>query len=125
MEQHATSILDIEEMLPAVAQGAICFQCRSDDEKTKKYLQPLSHTPTAQAVTCERAFLAVLDGNCKTPIAGLARVVDGRLHFQGLVASPDGKRTFWAERVGSPGEAEMMGRDAGLQIRMEAGEEFF
>jgi len=125
MEQHATSVLSLEEMLPAVAQGAISFQCRSDDEKTKRYLQPLSHAPTAQAVTCERAFLAVLDGNCKTPIAGLARVVDGELHFKGFVASPDGQQVFRAERKGRPEDAAQLGHDAGLQIRNEAGEVFF
>jgi hydroxymethylbilane synthase len=125
MEQHATSILEIEEMLPAIAQGAISFQCRSDDERTKKYLQPLSHTPTVQAVTCERAFLAVLDGNCRTPIAGRAEVVDGQLHFEGLVASPDGKQVFQVKRTGAPEDAFQIGSEAGLQIREEAGETFF
>jgi hydroxymethylbilane synthase len=126
MEHHATRVLELDEMLPAISQGAISFQCNSDDEKTKKYLEALNHKPTMQAVTCERAFLATLDGNCKTPIAGRAYVADdGKLHFRGLVASCDGTRTFEAERVGSPEEAESMGRDAGMQIRKEAGEEFF
>lgn len=125
MEQNATSILEIEEMLPAVSQGAISFQCRSDEERTKKYLQPLSLTPTVQAVTCERAFLSVLDGNCRTPIAGRAHIVDGQLHFEGLVASPDGKQVFRAERTGAPEDAAQLGSEAGLQIREEAGETFF
>jgi len=125
MEHHATRVLELEEMLPAIAQGAISFQCRSDDEKTKRYLEPLSHAATMQAVTCERAFLATLDGNCKTPIAGLATVVDGQLHFKGLVASPDGQTIFRAERTGATDDAAKLGRDAGLEIRKEAGEEFF
>ncbi|CAJ1332273.1 unnamed protein product [Effrenium voratum] len=70
MEEHATKVLEWEEMLPAIAQGAISFQCRSDDDRVLNYLKPLSHDDTFQAVTCERAFLAALDGNCKTPIAG-------------------------------------------------------
>merc|ERR1712050_623502 len=57
MEHHATKVLEWEEMLPAISQGAISFQCASDDEHTLKYLKPLNHLPTMQAVTCERAFL--------------------------------------------------------------------
>eukprot|EP00416_Gambierdiscus_australes_P022083 CAMPEP_0171064766 /NCGR_PEP_ID=MMETSP0766_2-20121228/6482_1 /TAXON_ID=439317 /ORGANISM="Gambierdiscus australes, Strain CAWD 149" /LENGTH=428 /DNA_ID=CAMNT_0011520831 /DNA_START=93 /DNA_END=1379 /DNA_ORIENTATION=+ len=125
MEEHATRVLEWDEMLPAISQGAIAFQCRSDDERTLNYLRPLSHTPTVQAVKCERAFLAALDGNCKTPIAGQARIIEDQLHFQGLVASPDGKRIFRCERTGAPEEGEALGRDAGLEIRAEAGEKFF
>jgi len=125
MEEHLTSILEFDEMLPAISQGAISFQCRSDDEKTLNYLKKLAHIPTMQAVNCERAFLAALDGNCKTPICGQAKVEDGKLHFQGLVASPDGKQIFRAERTGNPEDGEALGRDAGEQIRKEAGDEFF
>ena len=58
------------DMLPAVAQGAIGIQCRSDDTKALNYLSKLNHWQTKEAVDCERAFLASLDGNCRTPIAG-------------------------------------------------------
>jgi len=125
MEEHASRILEWDEMLPAISQGAISFQCRSDDEKTLAYLKPLSHTPTIQRVTCERAFLAALDGNCKTPIAGQAQVADGKLEFRGLVCSPDGKRTFSVERSGAAEDCEAIGREAGEHIRAEAGEKFF
>eukprot|EP00927_Polykrikos_kofoidii_P036205 TRINITY_DN30585_c0_g1_i1.p1 TRINITY_DN30585_c0_g1~~TRINITY_DN30585_c0_g1_i1.p1 ORF type:complete len:444 (-),score=84.81 TRINITY_DN30585_c0_g1_i1:71-1351(-) len=126
MEEHLTRILEWDEMLPAISQGAISFQCRSDDERVLQYLKPLSHLPTMQAVTCERAFLASLDGNCRTPIAGQARIIDGKLHFSGLVASPDGKRMFRVERNDcSVEECEEVGLDAGLEIRKEAGEKFF
>merc|ERR1740129_694726 len=112
-------------MLPAISQGAISFQCISSDEHTLKYLRPLSHLPTMQAVTCERAFLAALDGNCKTPIAGQARILDGELVFQGLVASPDGQTIFTVNRTGKPEDCETVGREAGEQVRAEAGEKFF
>jgi len=125
MEQHATRVLEWEEMLPAVAQGAISFQCRSEDVRTRKYLEALNDPATVQAVTCERAFLASLDGNCKTPIAGQARVVAGELHFQGLVASPDGQRIFRVERRGPADSGEALGREAGLDVRARAGEKFF
>ncbi|CAK0834183.1 unnamed protein product [Prorocentrum cordatum] len=125
MTQHATSVLEWDEMLPAIAQGAISFQCRSDDQRVLDYLRPLSHEQTFQSVTCERAFLAALDGNCKTPIAGQARVEDGQLLFKGLVASPDGQKIFRVERAGSPSDATEIGRDAGAEVRKEAGEKFF
>jgi len=125
MEEHATKILEWDEMLPAIAQGAISFQCRSDDDRVLNYLKPLSHADTFQAVTCERAFLAALDGNCKTPIAGQARVIDGQLVLKGLVASPDGQTIYRVEREGAVSEAVAIGTDAGAEIRKEAGEEFF
>mgnify|MGYP002803562104 CR=1 FL=1 len=125
MEEHATKVLEWDEMLPAIAQGAISFQCRSDDERVLNYLKPLSHDDTFQSVTCERAFLAALDGNCKTPIAGQAKVIDGELHLRGLVASPDGQRIFKTERKGKVSEATEIGHDAGMEIRKEAGEAFF
>jgi len=112
-------------MLPAIAQGAISFQCRSDDERTLKYLMPLNHLPSKQAITCERAFLAALDGNCKTPICGQATVENGHLEFQGLVASPDGKRMFRTMANGSSEDAYNIGLEAGLKVRSEAGEAFF
>mmetsp|Transcript_73734 Transcript_73734/g.130187 ORF Transcript_73734/g.130187 Transcript_73734/m.130187 type:complete len:441 (+) Transcript_73734:79-1401(+) len=125
MEEHVTKIMEWDEMLPAVSQGAISFQCRSDDERVLKYLKQLNHQPTFEAVTCERSFLAALDGNCKTPIAGQAKVENGELTFLGLVASPDGQRVFRAERKGSASDAIEIGRDAGLEVRKEAGEKFF
>merc|ERR1712232_1162690 len=101
------------------------FQCRSDDERTLKYLRPLNHLASEQAITCERAFLAALDGNCKTPICGQATVDDGQLEFQGLVASPDGKRIFRTRASGSSDDAYNIGHEAGLKVRSEAGETFF
>jgi hydroxymethylbilane synthase len=125
MEEHLTRILEWDEMLPAIAQGAISFQCRSDDEKTLGYMRALNHLPTMQAVTCERAFLAALDGNCKTPIAGQAKIEDGVLKFRGLVCSVDGKTNFTTTSEGKPEDAAKIGKEAGLKIRGEAGEKFF
>lgn len=116
MEQHLTSIIEWDEMLPAVAQGAIGIQCRDDDERSLKYINALCHQPTKIAVDCERAFLSALDGNCKTPIAGQARIVDGKLLFRGLIASPDGTQIYETSRTGSPDDAVRMGDEAG-QVR--------
>ncbi|KAL2594986.1 hypothetical protein AAZV13_11G014000 [Glycine max] len=101
MTENVTSILSIDDMLPAVAQGAIGIACRSDDDKMAEYIATLNHEETRLAVVCERAFLQTLDGSCRTPIAGYAcRNEDGNCLFRGLVASPDGTRVLETSRVG-------------------------
>merc|ERR1719379_844469 len=77
MDEHITKVLEFDTMLPAVAQGAIGIQCREGDEKMLRYLAALNDPDTKVCVDCERAFLAALDGNCRTPIAGQAKLIDG------------------------------------------------
>lgn len=125
MDECATAVLDWDEMLPAVAQGAIGIQCRTDDEKSLKYLAALNDPDTKACVDCERAFLEVLDGNCKTPIAGQARLVDGQIDFKGMVALPDGSKKFDIEAGGEIQHAVEIGKMAGKNLREMAGEEFF
>ena len=125
MDGCATSVLDWDEMLPAVAQGAIGIQCRSDDERALKYISALNHPPTKSCVDCERAFLEALDGNCKTPIAGQARIIDGKLKFRGLIAMPDGTNKYETESEGEIEDAVAIGRAAGEKLKAEAGEKFF
>ena len=121
---HATSVLSTEEMLPAAAQGAIGVTCRGDDATTRTLLAALNDKASATAVACERAFLARLDGSCKTPIAGLAEIDDGMLRFRGLILAPDGSE--WHE-IGLDGAAEnaaSLGTDAGEELLARAGPEF-
>jgi hydroxymethylbilane synthase len=125
MDGCATAVLDWDEMLPAVAQGAIGIQCRSDDERSLKYIQALNHPETKACVDCERAFLEALDGNCKTPIAGQARIVDGVMKFRGLIAMPDGSEIFKTESEGAVKDAYDIGHKAGQKLKEEAGEKFF
>jgi len=125
MDGCATSVLDWEEMLPAVAQGAIGIQCRSDDERSLKYINALNHPETKYCVDCERGFLEALDGNCKTPIAGQARIVDGKIKFRGLIAMPDGSKKFEISADGEVSEAKEIGRKAGEELKRRAGERFF
>jgi len=125
MDSCATSVLDWDEMLPAVAQGAIGIQCRSDDERSLKYIDALNHPETKSCVDCERAFLEALDGNCKTPIAGQARIVDGRIVFRGLIAMPDGSVTYKTEAEGAIEDAKDIGFKAGQELKERAGEKFF
>jgi hydroxymethylbilane synthase len=125
MDGCATAILEWDEMLPAVAQGAIGIQCRSDDERSLKYIAKLNHAETKQCVDCERSFLEALDGNCKTPIAGQARIIDGKMKFRGLIAMPDGSSKFTTESEGSIEDAKKIGREAGEYLKAQAGEKFF
>lgn len=125
MDGCATTVLDWSEMLPAVAQGAIGIQCRSDDERSLNYIKGLNHEETFSAVICERAFLEALDGNCKTPIAGQARIVDGKIQFKGLISMPDGSVTYTTESEGEIADAVAIGKAAGEQLKADAGDKFF
>ena len=124
LASHATSILSTEEMLPAVAQGAIGVACRLDDARTRTLLEPLNDARAATAVACERAFLARLYGSCKTPIAGLAEIEDGVLRFRGLILTPDGTEWYGIELTGEAAHARSIGTDAGEEVLARAGPEF-
>jgi len=85
----------------------------------------LNHMDTHVCVNCERAFLEALDGNCKTPIAGQARIVDGQILFRGLIAMPDGSLKYETEKSGAIEDAVKIGREAGEELKAQAGEKFF
>jgi hydroxymethylbilane synthase len=119
-----SEVLGMETMLPAVAQGAIGIQCRADDSRMLQYLSALNHSPTKSCVDAERAFLAELDGNCRTPIAGQAKVVDGRIEFRGIISKPDGSDLIRVERAGEISAAVQIGRDAGKEVKLIAGAKF-
>ncbi|TDR89573.1 hydroxymethylbilane synthase [Enterovirga rhinocerotis] len=119
----ATTILPTDSFLPAVGQGAIAITIRTGDERVARALAPLCDAATGFALAAERAFLAVLDGSCRTPIGGHATVEKGSLAFRGIVLTPDGKRAETVERAGDPADAEAIGREAGrdLRARLPAG----
>lgn len=123
MTQHITATLSTEDMLPAVSQGAIGIACRSADHPMLAYLAALNHEETRVAIECERAFLTALGGSCRTPIAGYAhKGADGRLHFRGLIATPDGTQIMQTSRVGNfvGGDAAAVGREAGEELKRTA-----
>lgn len=120
-----TELLPVEKFPPAPGQGAICIESRIGDSRIAALLAPIGHAPTAAALACERAFLAALDGSCRTPIAGLA-VVDGdALSFRGMILTPDGSETHEIEAEGLAGDAARLGAEAGARIRAKAGTRFF
>jgi hydroxymethylbilane synthase len=120
-----TEMLDPEKFPPAPGQGAICIEARIDNRRTAEMIAPIHDRPTGQALACERGFLAVLDGSCRTPIAGLARIDGERLDFHGMVLTPDGRECHEISRTGSTADAKTIGREAGAAIRGKAGARFF
>ena len=122
---HVGTPVPEDEMLPAVGQGAVCIECRADDAKTRAWLAAIDHAPTATCVAAEHAMLAVLDGSCRTPIAGHAVLTaDGGLHLRGLIVKPDGSELIATERRGAAADAEAMGRDAGHELKRRGGPGF-
>jgi hydroxymethylbilane synthase len=121
----ATAILDPDEFVPAVGQGAIGLETRADDSRTRALVAAIDDPDTGAALTAERAFLAVLDGSCRTPIGGHAKIEHGELRFRGIVIKPDGSEAFETLRQGPRAAADALGADAGHELRRRAGADFF
>ncbi|MBI3497068.1 MAG: hydroxymethylbilane synthase [Proteobacteria bacterium] len=120
------SIMETDEMLPAVGQAAIGITARADDTRTRSLLAAIDHRESALRITAERAMLAVLDGSCRTPIAGLAELSsEGALRLQGLVALPDGSELVRSTASGAADAAVAIGQALGAELRSRAGAKFF
>ncbi len=125
LAQHATQVLDLGDFLPAVGQGAVGVEARAADARVQEMLARINHRETAIALDAERAFLAELDGSCRTPIGGHATVeADGSLRFRGIVLRPDGSEWHETERSGSVEDAAALGADAGRELKGRAGPDF-
>jgi hydroxymethylbilane synthase len=121
----ATAILEIDEFLPAVGQGAIAIEARADDAATRALVATIDDPDTAAALIAERAFLAVLDGSCRTPIGGHATVSGGTLRFRGMIVKPDGSAAFEIVREGRPADAAVLGADGASELKRLASADFF
>jgi hydroxymethylbilane synthase len=124
LASRITAPIPTEEMLPAVAQGAIGVETRADDFAMAEVLGPINDQPSALAVAAERAFLAKLDGSCRTPIAALAELDSGGLVFRGMILTPDGRQCHATRREGPPQEAIRMAEDAAAELLAKAGPDF-
>lgn len=125
MADVARSAIEVEEMLPAVAQGAIGVERRRDDGGMAGMLAAIHHGPTGERLAMERAYLAALDGSCETPIAGLAVHDGGGLWLRGEILRPDGSEVIRGERRSSPADGAEAGRDLALALLAEAPAGFF
>lgn len=114
-----------EEMLPAVAQGAIGVERRADDARVAAMLAAIHHDETSLRLAAERAFLLRLDGSCQTPIAGLAVIERGELWLRGEILRPDGSESVLGERRGPVGQGAEIGRALAEELLGRAGPGFF
>ena len=114
-----------EEMLPAVAQGAIGIEIRSADARARGLLAVIHDLKTEVRLAAERRFLAGLDGSCRTPIGGLAVLEGDTLWFRGEIIRPDGSERLATERRGPLADAAAMGADAAEELRGRGGDGFF
>ena len=121
----ASAVLETDEMLPAVAQGAIGIECPSAAEAVRALLAPLDDAETASCIAAERSLLAALDGSCRTPIAALATRLDDQVLLRAMVLRPDGSEVHETTRRGAAGEAAALGRDAGEELKARAGPNFY
>ena len=125
MSHIAAMAIEPEQMLPAIAQGAIGIERRSSDTEIARTLEPLHDISTGQRLISERAFLAALDGSCETPIAGLAVLEGSDLLLRGEVLRPDGSEKLSGQRRGPIASGAEMGYDLAQELLSEAGPEFF
>ncbi len=125
MTDRITELMALDEFPPAPGQGAICIESRAGDARVEGLLAAIDHAGTGTALACERAFLAALDGSCRTPIAGLATIDGDRLSFSGLILTPDGSLCHDIAAEGPARDAARIGREAGERIRSKAGSAFF
>jgi hydroxymethylbilane synthase len=117
--------LDPSEMLPAACQGAIGLETRLDNEWARSLCDAIGDETSSIAVRAERAFLAALDGSCRTPIAALATVADGEVRLEGLVARPDGTAIVRVRERAVTADAARLGDEAGRRIKADMPEDFF
>jgi hydroxymethylbilane synthase len=121
----ATAVLDVDSFLPAVGQGAVGIEARAADSRTRDLLARINHAETLAAVQTERAFLAVLDGSCRTPIAGHARIMGGSVVFRGMILRPDGSEVHEIECKGAVEDRALLGADAARELKGRAAAGFF
>ena len=116
MEERITHALSLEEMLPAIAQGVIGIECRSDDMHVHNLIAPLNHVDTRFRTTAERAMNATLAGGCQAPVAGYSVLNDGVLELRGLVGQPDGSEVIHGDTSGAAVDAALLGRQLASEL---------
>ena len=117
--------IEVDDLLPAVAQGAIGIERRSADSRTAEMLEAIHHIRTGQQLAAERAYLAALDGSCETPIAGLAVLDSGHVHLRGEILRPDGSESLTDAATAPIEDAAELGRSVARTLLSRAPAGFF
>ncbi|HUW80255.1 MAG TPA: hydroxymethylbilane synthase [Acidocella sp.] len=126
LAEKASVILSPDVMVPSACQGIVGITVRSEDAELLAMLSGIEDAEAKAVATAERALLGALDGSCRTPIGGYARLLeDGSLHLTGLVARADGSFLLKRSATGSVGDAETMGRELGLSLKMDSPADIF
>jgi len=116
MTQRIACALEPEDMLPAIAQGVIGIECRSDDATVKALIEPLNHPLTGLRTQAERAMNATLAGGCQAPVAGYSTITGDRIELRGLVGWPNGSAIVRGEISGPAGEAAALGEQLAREL---------
>jgi len=125
LEEWIKGVFSCDDMLPAVGQGALCVECRADDDEMLNLLAKLDHFPSRIAIIAERACLRVLEGSCRTPIAAYGICEENHIHLRALIAKSDGSVFFRTQQSAPLEEAEQLGRLVGEELRAQGGPGFF
>lgn len=114
--ERITDAISTADMLPAIAQGVIGIECRTDDDRVAGLIAPLNHADTLVRTTAERAMNATLAGGCQAPIAGYAELINGELRLRGLVGRPDGSDIVRGDIKGMPEDAHQLGVTLAVEL---------
>lgn len=123
LSDRITALLSPEQSLPAVGQGALGIECRSDRTDLIQLMQPLHHQETAFCVEAERAMSRVLGGSCQVPLGAFAEIASGMLQLRGFVAQPDGKRIVSDVLKGEPSAGIAMGQQLAEKLIKQGADE--
>ncbi|EHH2450791.1 hydroxymethylbilane synthase [Vibrio vulnificus] len=123
LEERIRSFIEPEQSIPAVGQGAVGIECRTNDERILKLLEPLNHTDTADRVKCERAMNLTLEGGCQVPIGSYALLEGDEIWLRALVGEPDGSEIVRGEIRGPRAQAEQLGVQLANQLLNEGARE--
>uniref|UniRef100_UPI004047883E hydroxymethylbilane synthase n=1 Tax=Yoonia sp. TaxID=2212373 RepID=UPI004047883E len=124
MDNVKRSAIEVDEMLPAIAQGAIGIERRLDDSRIADMLVAIHDAPTGQRLAAERAFLAALDGSCETPIGGLADLAGGTLRLRGEILRTDGSEVLRDDATAPIADGAELGREMAAKLLKIAGPGF-
>jgi hydroxymethylbilane synthase len=122
---RADALLDPEVFVPAGCQGIVGITCRGADHDLVALLGAIEDPVSAAVARAERALLAALDGSCRTPVGGHARIIDGTLHLTGLVMRVDGSFALKRALHGAPAEAALLGDELGRSLRRDSPDDIF
>ncbi|RZO49397.1 MAG: hydroxymethylbilane synthase [Candidatus Pelagibacterales bacterium] len=117
-------VFTVEQMLPAIGQGAIALQCKNDDQKTLNILEKINHKETYHCIQAERALLEAIGGDCDTAIGGLAKLSNETISLKSELFSNDGKKKFEFQSSGHFREAKEIGYKVGKELLKKAGSDF-